>query len=231
MNFLSGKNGSRTPRIIGRSRHPDLVALGDTNTALTHLPPRPSARWPDIVGRQLGLSVLNLGRDGVTIRDAYDRGLVHRALSSGARFLIAGFAVDDSRRLDVTEFSGLLHGLLCDAETTATTPVLLTGVWLDPTRVLTNAVNEQLQPFNDAIRSAAADRGVRLVDVAARMEKVTPNDHWDLHNRRGATDNRQDAGRKMRSRQWYDVHLDEAGSRLVAHLVVQTLRATARIAH
>jgi hypothetical protein len=230
VNFLSGKNGSSTPRVIGR-RRPDLVALGGTNTALTHLPPRSPARWPDVVGRQLALSVLNLGRDGATIRDAYDRGLVDRALSSGARFVIAGFAVDDSRCLEVTEFSGLLHRLLCEAESTATTPLLLTGVWLDPTRVLTNAVNEKLQPFNEAIRSAAADRGVRLVDVAARMERATSNGHWDLRTRKGATDNRQGAGRRMRPRRWHDEHLDEAGSRLVAHLVVQTLRGTVRIAH
>ena len=68
-----------------------------------------------------------------------------------------------------------------------------------------------MQPFNDAIRSAASDRGVRLVDVAARMEKEIRQGQRDL--RLTAPDPDHD-----------EAHLNAAGSRLVAHLVVQALR-------
>ena len=211
-----------------RGRSPGLVALGDSNPSLSHLPAKSADRWPEAVGRQLGLPVLNLGRDATTIRDAYQRGSVDQALHSGAKYLTIGFAVDDCISLGVAEFAGRLDRLLYEVESTVMMPVLLTGVWLDyPTHCSTNRSNEELQPINDAIRSAAAHRGARLVDVAARMQRHTARGGWDLRIREGVTDDQQDVGRSVKSGWWDDVHLNAAGSRLVTHLVLQTLRERA----
>ncbi len=134
-------------------------------------------------------------------------------------------------RLELAEFSGLLDRLLHQVQATVSTPVLLTGVWVDYPAHCSADRNELMQPFNDAVRSAAADHGVRLVDVAARMEKETEKGHWDLRIRNGAIDSRQDATRSMETEWWDNMHLNEAGSRLVAHLVMQSIRTNARVAH
>lgn len=192
------------------TRRPGLVTLGDSNTALSWLSRRSPDQWPERVGRQLGFPVRNLGRDGCTISDAYDHGLVHKALTAGARYVTVGFAVDDSARLSLAQHAGLLDRFIDDAQSSAVTPVLLTGVWLDPAHSAKDP-NKALEPFNDAIRSTASDRGVRLVDVAARMQRESAKSNGSL--RLTAPDPDHD-----------EAHLNAAGSRLVAHLVVQALR-------
>jgi len=189
-------------------RRASVVALGDSNTALPSLPAGHPDRWPERVGRQLGIKVKTLARDGRTIADAYDKGLVDHALTAGAHFVTIGFAVDSCLKLPLAEFSGLLDQLLYQVETTVATPLLMTGVWLDyPPDVPTDRCEESLQPVNDAIRSAANDRGVRLLDVAARMEKQAL---------RSAADPR--------------MPLTVAGSRMIGHMVVQAIR-TGRVSN
>ena len=196
-------------RVLPTRHHPGLVTLGDGNTALSWLSRRSRDQWPERVGRQLGLVVRNLGRDGCTISDAYDQGIVQKALTSGARFVTVGFAAADCARLSLSQHTGLLDRLLDDTRSTTVTPVLLTGVWLDPALDATGR-SQELEVFNDAIRSAASHHGVRLADVAERMEKETAKGHGDLL--------------RMPDADHDEVHLNAAGSRLVAHLVVQALR-------
>lgn len=154
--------------------------------------------------------MLDLGKTGRTIQDAYEKGSVDRALTSGASFVTVGFGVDDCLRVDLSEFTGLLHRLLDEAEATPTAPLLLTGVWLPyPAHLTIDHWDEVLAPFNDAIRNAADDRSVRLVDVAARVEKQVA---------------------RGRSEQVRDGEADERhiviGSRLIGHMVLQALRAS-----
>lgn len=186
------------------NRRPGLVALGGSNTVVEGLASNSPDRWPDRVGRQLSIRVLNLGRSGLTIRDAYERGVVDRALKAGAPFVTVGFGVDDCLLLELGEFSGLLDRLLYEVETTGASPLLLTGLWLKyPPHLSADHWEEALSPFNQEIRSAASARGVRLLDAAARMERVV------VDGTRGSQ----------------AVHQAAAGSRVMGHLVVQAIRS------
>lgn len=193
------------PKPTGRARHPELVTLGGSSTAIDGLPSKSPDSWPERIGRQLGIPVLNLGHAGSTIKDAFDKAWIDRALSSGASYVTLGFAVDDCQTLELSEFTGLLDRVLHESETASVVPLLLTGVWLPyPAHEAIEHWDDVLRPFNDAIRAAARDRDARLIDVAARMEKQVA---------RGEVD---PAGGDR---------LVVAGARLTAHMVLQALRA------
>jgi hypothetical protein len=155
--------------------------------------------------------VLNLGKAGQTLREAYDKGVVKRALTSGASYVTMGYGVDDSVHLEVSEFSNLLDRMLYEAETAGVTRILLTGIWMPyPTHHTVDHWDEVLRPFNQAIRTAARERGARLIDVAARMQRQVES---------GRVDPVRDSPE----------HLLVTGSRLIAHMVLQALRAEGAI--
>jgi hypothetical protein len=203
------KRDPYVPRRTGRARFPELVTLGGSSTDVDGLASKSADRWPARVGRQLGIAVLDLGRAGTTLRDAYERGAVQRALTSGAAFVTIGFAVDDCLRLGLPEFTGLIDQILYECETSRPTPLLLTGVWLPyPAHLTVEHWEETIAPYNHAVRRAARSRGARLVDIAERVDKLTANGALS-HVRDGASDR----------------HRVVTGSRMTAHLVIQSLRA------
>ena len=193
-----------------RSGPPDLVALGDVNTALPGL--RSRDKWPEHAGRELGFTVRNLGHAGSTLADAFEKGWVERALTSGAHYVAVAYGVDDCTRMSSAEFAGLLDRLLYEAAVTSAVPALLTGVWVDPERATDAWDAHALEPFNEVIRRAAANRHVRLIDVAANMERETARGEGDLCHRT------------------VPPQLNAVGSRLVAHLVGQSLQRWVHLA-
>ena len=197
---------TRSQQLLARvlPARPGLVALGGSNTVVDGLGSKSPDRWPDRVGRQLGVRAVTLGRAGGTIRESYDRGTVEKALAAGAPFITVGFGVDDCLSLDLGEFTSLLDRLIREIETTGATPLVLTGLWLEyPAHFTVQHWDDALDPFNAAIRAATSRPGPRLVDVAARMKKENAKALRDL----------QVEGQMV------------VGSRMTGHLVVQAIRS------
>jgi hypothetical protein len=203
------KRDPYVPRRVGRARHPELVTLGGSSTAVDALTSKSADHWPARVGRQLGIPVLDLARTGSTLRDAYERGATERALTSGAAYVALGFAVDDCLRVGLPEFSSLVDRFLYESEKSRPTPLLLTGVWLPyPAHLTIEHWEETVAPYNDVVRRAARSHGARLVDVAQRVDTLMARGELS-RVRDGASDHQRVI----------------TGSRLTAHLVLQALRA------
>jgi hypothetical protein len=181
-----------------------MVTIGGSNTDIGRGVSESPDAWPRRVERQLRFPVLNLGRQGLTLREAFNSGMVDRALSSGAPFIAVAFAVDDCLQLEVGEFSRLLGRLVREVQETDGLALLMTGVWLEHSPELTvEQCDNALMPFNEEIRAVAARRGARLIDVAAWMDaQADPGADKTFARDRVI-----------------------AGSRLMGHLMVQAVRS------
>lgn len=207
--------------------NPDIVLLGDSNTAISFFGTVPEKRWGSIVSTNLGAKVVNMGVDGRStfdfIRpDTFD-GTDRKAMliAYQAKYYIICFGLNDEKYITTSQFDTDTRELINVIQTQTTgVPILMTNVKVDyPAHYSSDRNATKIKPFDDVKRTIATELGLSLIDVYNRFDAEITAGNWDHRIRTTSIwDASQDADKTVGAPDywWNNIHYNIEGNRIVA---------------
>ena len=220
--------GSRVPPYTGAR---PVVALGDSNTAQSYLSATPADRWAAMVGAR------NWGRDGAVTADYLGTG-PHVASAAVSQWridhpatVIACFGLNESTPAELEASTRVLHRWVRGVGARL---ILLTNVAVDfAGGKYSWDRNPAIEAMADVYRDLALELdGVTLADAFAAFELEIAGGTWDHRIRANQTtfDASLDASQPepwasdgSPASWWTDIHLNAAGSTVVADVLTPLL--------
>jgi lysophospholipase L1-like esterase len=206
----------------GHEKAVKVVIIGDS-TVCEYPATRPDRGWGQFIGgrfRDGSIEVVNLAKAGRSTKTFLKEGWWEQALAAKPAYVLIQFGHNDSHAPDrpestdaATAYRDFLRRYIDDSRAIAATPILVTPV-ARRTFAADGTLEDTLQPYADAMKEVAKEKGVPVIDLHASSKQVVAQ----LGPEQSA---------KMANKQGDKTHFNEHGARAMAELVMKELPAAA----